>query len=422
MFIYICLFAAALIFGVFLNSKKFEPWGKPLYCAGFGITFILVSALRFSTGYDYNMYATIYHNYSFVSLEEIGQARLEKGFAIPLAVLNQYSDTYLPMFVLTSIVICLGVFILIYKYSSVPWVSVITFLSLGMFFNSLNFLRQFTAAIIVTFALQYIEKKNPFKFLTVVIIASIFHWSALIMIPFYLLLQIKPGIILSSVSAVVLVFIYLFSNPVMEFLTQTFYMYKGYDPEKSVEMINGLPIKYTVMFLVPFIICMIFKNRLMERNKVNRIYINCLLFIVFFEVIGTKHAIISRFALLFFLPVMMALIPDLYITVKEYISERFSKIKLPAGITAGVLGLAAAVSCYIMLMSSNYNGVMPYQSIINKSTNEYYREQQPSVTEAVTEPAIIDNGNAEPSDEEIDIEDYYVDWENFDWNEENWVD
>lgn len=434
MSVYLFLYAGALVSGFILCNKKLQPWGKPVYCAGCGLAFILISALRFSTGHDYNSYASIFDGYTFLSPEEIGMARLEKGISIPLDMLNQYSDTYIPMFVLTSILIYAGVFFLIHKNSSLPWVSVIAFLSLGVFFNSLNFLRQFIAAIVVAFAIRFIEVKNPYKYLLCVIIASVFHWSALIMIPFYVILRLKPGPALIASSSGLLIIIYIFSFPIMKFLTETFYMYRAYDPESSVEMTTGLPVTYTLMFLIPFIICMFFRKRLYEKNPMNYIYINCLLFAAFFEAIGVKHAIISRFALLFFLPPIAALAPDLCLVIKEYIDKRFRKVKTQIKMIVADFALVSAFLCFLALINVNYNGVMPYRSIVNMNPNDYYRQnaavppddknvggpdayyEDPGAAADTSVDAEISAG------EDINIEDYYEDWDNFDWNEENWDD
>ena len=88
------------------------------------------------------------------------QKEMEKGFILPLYVLNLAFEEYYVVFIYTSIIIYPAVFYLICKNSSNPWVSTTAFLCLGVFFNSICFLRQFIAALIVTYAVQYLNKKQ----------------------------------------------------------------------------------------------------------------------------------------------------------------------------------------------------------------------------------------------------------------------
>jgi hypothetical protein len=375
MAVYLCLFAGSLLLGITLGGKRFPRAGKPAYCILCGAAFAAASALRFSTGYDYNMYASIFHGYRFKTLGETSYERMEKGFSVPMWILANYSDTYLPLFFVTSVVIFAGLFILIYKYSSIPLVSVISVLSLGIFFNSLNFVRQFIAAVIAAFAIKYIGEKNLLKYSAVIVVASVFHWSALILLPFFLILRFKPRAAYIAAVSAILILTLIFSDRILTFLSGAFYMYSAYDPAKSAHMTIGLPIRYTVMFLIPLVLCLLFKKRRMDKNPLNVCYINCLLFTVFFEAIGIKHSIISRFALLFYLPPAIALIPDLCVVAKEYFEEKHSNARMKPAILAAYAALTSAFLCYLMLISMNYNGVSPYKSVINITREDLYRQE-----------------------------------------------
>jgi uncharacterized membrane protein YhaH (DUF805 family) len=151
-------------------------------------------------------------------------------------------------------------------------------------------------------------------------------------------------------------------------------------------MTVGLPARYMLMFLVPLIVSMFFKKRLFEKNPMNCVYLNCLLFAVFFETVGIKHSIVSRFAILFFLPPVAALFPDLCIVVKEYIDEKFPKASLKMVVISAYTAIMSAFLCYMMLIGANYNGVMPYKSIINLPRTELYRQ------EAAVGPEVREDG------------------------------
>ncbi len=423
MLIYFFMLAGVVAAGIPLCSKKCGKSGRIIFCVAAAIAFTVISALRFQVGYDYNLYGGTYFNMKYLTLEEVGANKMEKGFLLPLYVLNLAYEEYYIVFILTSVVIYSAVFYLICKNSSNPWISTAAFMCFGLFFNSLCFLRQFIAALLVTYAVQYISGKSMWRFFVLVFAAACFHWSALLMLGMWLLLKIKPGkIYLAIVAAATTVFC-IMSRTLMYWAIDHFYMYKGYDPETNVEASEGLPIQYTIMFGILFIVCFIFRKRLIEKNSANSIYINCLMYTVVFEAMGTRHGILSRFALLVYLPPVLYLIPELVTVVREYISEALENNQARRRVMNVASSCAAsifAIGCYTMLMLCNYNGVVPYVSQMNRPTDIFVEE-------------IIDEEDAEKwddvdwdeegyIDEEWEDEEWLDDWDDEEWTDEEWED
>ncbi len=346
-----------------LCGKKCGKWGRIVYCTVFAVLFTFISASRFQVGHDFNSYGGIYANMSFTDIDELSLMKMEKGFSIPLYLLSLGFESYWTVFVYTSVIIYLSLFALIWRNSSKPWISVCAFLCFGIFFNSLCFLRQIIAAIIITFAIKYVGSKNYFQFLVLVVAASTFHWSALIMTVLYFFLRIKPSwMYLGVVSAGTILFC-IFSRTAMLFLIEKFSMYGTYNPDTSNEASTGLPPRYTIMFGVLFIVCFLFRKKLAEKNPNNNIYINCLMFTTAFEAMGMRHAILSRFALLTYLPPVLYLLPDAVGVIAASVREKKGKI-------AEIISMSAAavfsVACYTILMLNNYNGTVPYTSQFNR--------------------------------------------------------
>lgn len=368
MLLYIILLLGVVLLGIPLCSKKCGKWGRIVYCVTAAIVFAVIAAVRFQVGYDYNLYGGTYFNMKYMDIEEISVLKMEKGFLLPLYILDLAFEDYRTVFVYTSIIIYPAVFYLIYKNSSCPWISTAAYLCFGLFFNSLCFLRQVMAVLIVTYAIKYVCEKQPLKFFVLVLAASAFHWSALIALVMYILLRIKPGYIYTGLVTAGTVIFCVFSRRFMFWAIGNFYMYKGYDPETSVEAMNGLPIRYTVIFGVLFLICFIFRKRLIERNPNNSVYINCLMYTVVFEAMGTRHGILSRFTLIVYIPAILYLIPDLVYVIKDYISEKFGNgIRRNAVcICSSLAAVLFSTASYAVLMLSNYNGVVPYISQFNR--------------------------------------------------------
>lgn len=382
--------------------KKCGKWGRVVYCAVFAVLFTFISASRFQVGYDFNSYGGIYADMAFADTDELSMIKMEKGFSIPLYFLSLGFDSYWTVFVYTSVIIYFSIFALILKNSSSPWISVCAFLCFGIFFNSLCFLRQIIAAIIITYAIKYVGNKNYFQFLILVVAASTFHWSALIMAVLYFFLRIKPSwLYLGLVSAGTVLFC-VFSRTAMMFLIDKFSMYEVYNPDTNPEASVGLPPRYTIMFGILFIVCFLFRKKLAEKNPNNNIYINCLMFTTVFEAMGTKHAILSRLALLTYLPPILYLLPDAVEVIAEYAREKKGKI-------AQIISMSAAavfsVACYTILMLNNYNGAVPYASQFNRPYDIFVEIKSTEEDEYE-----VDDDDEDYEDDDDDEDDDYYDY------------
>ena len=218
--------------------------------------------------------------------------------------------------------------------------------------------------------------------------ASAFHWSSLIMLVLYFFLKIKPSWIYTGIVAAGTVLFCIFSKTMMYWLIDKFYMYRFYDPTTNVEASVGLPPTYTIMFGVMFAVCFAFRKQLAEKNPNNSIYINCLMYSVVFEAMGLRHAVLSRFTILVYLPAVLYLLPDTAV--------------LGAKVGSAFAGSVFAVVFFTLLMLNNYNGVVPYTTVFNRPY------------EIFTETVITDDSEDNGWDESENEDDG---WEDEEWDE-----
>jgi hypothetical protein len=379
--IYFVLLIGAVAAGVPFCKKRDGEQNKLLvkiYLALVFLALFIIAAIRKSTGYDYNLYATWYNRLVFMNYEQLMAWSREKGFTVPLRILTVITRDFQPMFVIISFIIAAGVVVYIYKNSSSAYISVAAFISFGLYYNSMNFMRQIIAAIIVSFALNYIDSKQPLRYFILVLFASTMHFSALLMLPFYFILMIKMNYIVLGVYAAVSVVTFIFSEPIVEFATGYFYTEYVLD---NPHMTAGLPVEYTVIFGIMFALYFIFRKDLIKKRSLNSILINAYWFAVYFEFIGIKHSVLSRFALLFLVAPLLALTPDLIQVIIEKIQVRFANSKgrdiyaehyTTSNSKARVFSvLAVAAFCiygltvHTVLILNNYNGVVPYRTVYN---------------------------------------------------------
>lgn len=323
---------------------------------------------RFKIGYDYGPYATMYHKYAIMFIEQLYTHTHEKGYAVLNHMLGFFTMNYKLLFSVTSVFCVGGVCWYLYKKSSMVWISIFLFFVLGFYYMSYNFIRQFMAAVIMLGAFRYVQKKDFLRYLLFVFLAGSFHLSAFIMIPFYVLLQIplkKRVLVLYVLFAIVF---FMYSEPIFSVITD--YVYKSYDPLTNKEMTKGIPIQYVLPFILVFIGAYPLRKELYVQNPENKFYLNALFFILVFEFIALKHGLISRFILLFMIPAMCVLIPNVLIVYKQKFFEDEKKHRV--GYLLVILLFVLSIANHQYLMLDNYNGVVPYQTYADMEGGKEY--------------------------------------------------
>ena len=331
------------------------------YCVMACVVLTVVSSIRFSVGYDYNLYAGFYYDLNFMDMADISVANREQGFLMLLKLLNTITEYYGPAFVLISLLIYPPLAVYIRKNSPCLWLSFAAFLAFGLFFNSMNFMRQFIAAVICAFAFCYAEKGSFPRFALTVILACAFHRSALLVLPCWCFVFVGWNYLTLAAASAGTLFIYLFSENILRLATQ--YVYTDYDISRSKDLLSGLSPFYTVMFGVLFAAAFLLRNRIKCGERKKNILIWCSFASFFFELIGTKYAVISRFGLLFFIPAVTVLLPEMFISVSESVKSKRA--------AAVVIGVFMCLN-YSALLYNNYNGVVPYKTVFSHEGRAAY--------------------------------------------------
>lgn len=92
--------------------------------------------------------------------------------------------------VANSLILCLALWRLIVNESNNSWLSAFLFYALGLFQMSLNLTPSAIASLICLGSMRYVREGRFPSFLVSVVVASIFHTSALFFIPLYFLLRV----------------------------------------------------------------------------------------------------------------------------------------------------------------------------------------------------------------------------------------
>lgn len=145
---------------------------------------VCLVVMRYETGYDYQNYVDIYLS----DLSSLSERKLEWGFVGLVGVLRTLqAGPYWMFFLLGISIVCLAFRGIKLYTPNVRIALLIYLLTPGLFLNSLSILRQATAIVLVFNAFYYAYTKQYRTFWGFYLSGCLFHYSCLLVLPFFLL-------------------------------------------------------------------------------------------------------------------------------------------------------------------------------------------------------------------------------------------
>lgn len=284
MYIYILVILAIILLYNKINNKKINVYDIILL-----LILILVCGLRDRVGTDYGLYKFYYNNID-------QNSRFEIGFRFLIELSNKIGMSYNTFLILIAAITITLFYVAIKKYSSKPAASIFFFVALGYYAYSFNIIRQMLAIAITLYGINYIKEKKFFKYLILILIASSFHSTALIMIPIYFLLKLKNNkknnIILVFIC-VILPFLY---NTIFTFIVTNFEQYSAYatiNDYTYTEPGIGTYVIGMVNFVL-FILFAINRKKLYKLEDTNDIYLKMFSYSLLFTSLSFVNSIAAR--------------------------------------------------------------------------------------------------------------------------------
>lgn len=331
----------------------------------------LLTTLRLSIGYDYNMYAIAFMDLKTQDFWNFTYYDWEYGFILLTKLLGMILPTFISYYAVIALITLIPVVIFIYQNTEKVWLGTFMYINFFLFFMQMNFIRQAIALSITLFAWQFIKNKKFFKFLVVVLIASCFHMTALIMIPFYFLSKMRPTGKQVIFYGYALTIFYFSSTGILNIVTKVFHQ----EYNNTTFITEGISIIYAVVPIIILIFTMIQSEKILSLNANNRYVISMVFAGTFFMIIMARHSILERFSYYFFIYIAL-LVPELISSVEKYGFGRLPKKGTPPPLVAQVeekkckkqavlltiIILILSYSIFTYGMYENAHGVIPYAS------------------------------------------------------------
>ena len=203
MVLYIFILIYLVLCSLFAKNSKI------LFVGAF-ILMLLVFALRdVSVGTDTKNY---YHLFSMICVEnaesEIIHKTIEPGWQILNKLIYFFNGSWQIVLFASGILVLLPIFVTSWRYSANPSLSILIYYLLGFYFSSFNIVRQMIAASIIFAAFcRYFNEKKIFIYFLQIILASCFHYTAIISLFIPLLIKyarpsVSKAIILLPITLV----------------------------------------------------------------------------------------------------------------------------------------------------------------------------------------------------------------------------
>lgn len=277
-------------------SNDFTILIKPNKILMFGAvsTLIAVAGLRSNIGDTFN-YINIYTSNDFTWEYILNNKDI--GFGILQRQLKKISEDPQILIFTTSLITNLFIILVLYKYSRMFELSVYVYITGGLFLVTMNGIRQTLAAAIVFTATKFLMDGSWKRYFLVVILASFFHQSALILIPIYFIVRSKAWskatVVLIALAIIIVLGFNQFSTLLFSAIQDT--QYSDYQNVNE----GGANILRVAVNAGPLLIAFL------GRDKLRRIFpnsdpiVNMALIGCVFMLISTQNWIFARFWIYF---------------------------------------------------------------------------------------------------------------------------
>ena len=277
----------------------------------------------------------------------------EYGYRLFNKLISLISTDGQAITIATSIMTLVLLGILIKKKSCYPLLSIWLYLTLGIFQTEMNMSRNAIAIMICYLGFQFIREKKPVKYLLCVFLASMFHSSSILFVPFYWLfwkVKLTPKFlkrVLITAAALGLGFS-IIRPYVVKLLPFGYGRYFSGNTDKIVSLAVGL--FHCLVILLVWL--MLDKDRRTEVLESDKIGIWMLIAEVIFFCIGFDVDMATRMAALFG-PYLLIWVPYLLMNGIKTEKNRFAAVV--------IMMLFVGLQYVLRISVNNIGTTMPYQ-------------------------------------------------------------
>lgn len=317
------IFFFFLVLYVLFFEKVYSKPGKKhyFYYAVFMLFFIMAGMRGITVGGDLKRYLPEYYDIiksPFGLLTENGHHEI--GYLIYIKLLSLISPTERCFLIGTSFAALIGPIYMFFKFSKKASVSVLLYYAMGYYTNTYNNVRQSIALSVIFIILPFLINRDFKKYLIGVLVATSFHYSALIMLVVYpMYTQNISTKRLYIYASSMLVGVSVLGYTLLSYIST---IISKYDPEEFDEEAEGGGYGLFFFYLLIFVAISVFymmKRGIMTKNqqKMMSMLVLFQLFAMTIQLTAPIFHTMVRASFYFFIPVATLSVPLIYPMIRN---------------------------------------------------------------------------------------------------------
>ncbi|CUO14510.1 Uncharacterised protein [Turicibacter sanguinis] len=357
MLIYILQIVLIIAFYLLFSYKGFTRRKEKYFlCITFLILAIVAGIRNYTVGYDTPQYVIAYKKAAGLSFSQFSLLRYEYGFTFLCVLLNKITANPQILIFITSLFINFSIVKFISKNSKNKLLSILIYLLLNHYFFYTSAMRQALAVSIILLGFDNLKNKKYIKFTLYVLIASLFHQSAILALLFILFNNKKYNKNFVYQLLIIFVVFFIFGKNIFNFLVRLSPRLAGYSTSKfNVENYFGAFFQFIlnlILFGIGYLITYKYeKNLLKDRKNPNNIYIGILAVANIFSLLTMKVSIFNRFS------------PYFSIFIIIWLPNSIVKIQNPKNKIFITTVIVSCLFCYWVIINyfrPEWYGMIPY--------------------------------------------------------------
>lgn len=344
---------------------------------------ILIAGLRYRLGIDTQSYMRSFdlsvHELNSISNIDFTTGDYDPLFIIFCSIVKTFFGTFWVLQLIQATILNTLIFKYIKKHTRYIFTTVLFYFILFYLSYNMEIMRAAWAIIISLYAFDYARDKKWLKCYALIVIASLFHFSAIVMLFIPLFLKVKFNKVTMTLLIIVtilsIVFQQYFYNigALLTFSNRFSSKFDNYS--ESIYFSQMFNIKGILLLLIQYVIAPFISIKYLKsiHSKVADTLESMVFFCSFFSVLSIPIAIMYRYVEFFYFPT--------YIVMAEALNQYIQRNKKQIAINKVFMFLFVTIYLVFPIFSSFHrkdidgkhspmSRYYPYSSIIEKSINE----------------------------------------------------
>ena len=308
--IYFVYYFSLLGIGFFLHVTGLlkSKGGRVTYLGLVWLVLTLIGGLRsISISYDGYAYSDTFDYFAGTPWKLPWEYSyfMEYGFYVLCKVISVLGGTYRTMFFRTSGFTVFTMCHFLHKNTDNLLFSTLLFLSYPYFYTSFDLIRYYLALSVVLLAYDFVKERRFYFYLICIIIAMLFHKTAVFMLVLYWLPKIKWNVFSITGVVAITILAVLFPHRIVFFLSNIFNDYKSYVSGSNTHWFGNFSggIKTALMYFALLVISFLAFQNKNKSDSHNNLCLGYVMIVVALAFVYINASIAIRF-IVAFLPFM----------------------------------------------------------------------------------------------------------------------